>query len=785
MFWRILKKDLKRKRTMNLILLMFVILCSMFAAASSNNIAAVTGGIEHYFDIADMPDVLVTMDADSDEDKKIEALPGIKEIKTDTSFYIFSSKSFRLHGKKLDNFINPASFIADDEMAINYFDSGNDIIKDVEKGTFYSTTTFTEGLDIKEGDKVEINVDGFSYTLEFKGIFKGAYIQNGTSCLPYLLVDCEDMKCIRDGIKEQGPSYKSMYIKTDDPQAILDYADERDSVFATTRDEQKGIFIFDMMVAYIMMAISIIIMLAAFVVLRFTVGFTIQEEYREIGVMKALGLSNTRIRSLYIVKYLAIAVVGTAIGLVCSLPLSRVMLGAISRNMVIGSENGVVLGIVCSVCVVAIIMLFCYFCTRKVKRLSPLDAVRSGQTGERFRKKSLISIGRSKLPAPLFLALNDVLSAPKQYLLITAVFTLCVLMMNVMATSAVTLKSPKLMRFFCAAESEITILDTELIKDELIVPGGYQKTLDKTAKLLDELGIDAKYSTGFSSQASVTHGDKTSTRIFLTAVRGTQKFELQCDEGSAPQKTDEVALTGYALDDLDAKIGDRITADLNGKKHEFIITGRFSTYMGGGYAAYVSDDFDMSGELAGGVTGVQIKLNGDPDEKTVSDTIKKLSEKLESDKVFTAEDSIKMMTQASDPINAIKKLDMILTVILTSLIILLMERSFISKEKSEIALMKAVGIQSRSIILQHVLRFVIVSVIACIIASAAVLPISSTLLSGVSSVIGDVRGIDVDYSTVEVFVICPAILLAVTTIGAFITALHTKRITASDTASIE
>ena len=185
------------------------------------------------------------------------------------------------------------------------------------------------------------------------------------------------------------------------------------------------------------------------------------------------------------------------------------------------------------------------------------------------------------------------------------------------------------------------------------------------------------------------------------------------------------------------------------------------------------------------MTGVQIKLNGDPDEKTVSDTIKKLSEKLESDKVFTAEDSIKMMTQASDPINAIKKLDMILTVILTSLIILLMERSFISKEKSEIALMKAVGIQSRSIILQHVLRFVIVSVIACIIASAAVLPISSTLLSWVSSVIGDVRGIDVDYSTVEVFVICPAILLAVTTIGAFITALHTKRITASDTASIE
>ena len=48
MFWRILKKDLKRKKTMNIILLLFVILCSMLAAASVNNIVAVTGGIEHF-----------------------------------------------------------------------------------------------------------------------------------------------------------------------------------------------------------------------------------------------------------------------------------------------------------------------------------------------------------------------------------------------------------------------------------------------------------------------------------------------------------------------------------------------------------------------------------------------------------------------------------------------------------------------------------------------------------------------------------------------------------------
>ena len=76
MFWRILKKDLKRKKTMNIILLLFVILCSMFAAAAVNNIIAVTGGIEHYFDMAGVPDVTVlTLGENEAEERGLRSLP--------------------------------------------------------------------------------------------------------------------------------------------------------------------------------------------------------------------------------------------------------------------------------------------------------------------------------------------------------------------------------------------------------------------------------------------------------------------------------------------------------------------------------------------------------------------------------------------------------------------------------------------------------------------------------------------------------------------------------------
>ena len=49
MYFRILKKDLKRKRTMNIILLIFIILASTFISSSVNNIISITSATESYF----------------------------------------------------------------------------------------------------------------------------------------------------------------------------------------------------------------------------------------------------------------------------------------------------------------------------------------------------------------------------------------------------------------------------------------------------------------------------------------------------------------------------------------------------------------------------------------------------------------------------------------------------------------------------------------------------------------------------------------------------------------
>lgn len=784
MFWRILKKDLKRKKTMNIILLLFVILCSMFAAAAVNNIIAVTGGIEHYFDAADVPDVAVLMLSSGENDlgEKIGELACVKEIGIEHWLCVFSSKYFRHNGKELDNFTNAAFLLSDSEMAINYFDENNNIIESVDKGCFYANAPFLQNLAIKEGDEVELTVGDSHLTLKFMGRFKGALFGSGNSNPPYLIMNSADYDYLDKDEATHIMNGKQLYINTSEVDEIRELAKNYGGVYVNTREESKGIYLYDMISAYVLMMISIVLMLTAFVVLRFTIGFTISEEFREIGVMKAVGIDNGSIRSLYIVKYLAIAVVGTLIGYFGSVPLGDMMMKTVSENMVLGSENGTLMGLLSSVVVVIMILLFCYGCTRRVNKLSPIDAVRNGQTGERFRRKSLLHLGRSKLPQAAFFSVNDVLSSPKQFSIMIVVFTLCILLMTIMSNFALTLKSEKILRFFDLPSSEAHIMDSEIVGEVMVDQSTYKQIIADTEKLLADNGMPGKCTMTMNTQFETSHEDKTA-KIAFSVMKGETNDTLYVDKGSTPQKADEIAVTVSTLDDLGAEIGDRVTAEINGKEYEFIITGTYSSFSS--HSAFLYKDFDLGNLPANNIWGVQIHFDGSPDKVQINKNIEKLKDLLDTDKVYSSSDYIKNFTGISDTLNAVKQMMMVITVIVTALIVILMERSFISKEKSEIALMKAVGIGNGSIILQHSLRFVIVSVIAGIVSLAVLMPISDVMMNWVCKMVGDVSGLKCDFDPLEIFVICPAILIGVTVIGSFLTALYTKTIKASDTASIE
>lgn len=66
MFFRILKKDIKRKKTMNVILLIFVILAATFISASANNLITVSRAMDNFIKKSNAPDYWFATALDGD-----------------------------------------------------------------------------------------------------------------------------------------------------------------------------------------------------------------------------------------------------------------------------------------------------------------------------------------------------------------------------------------------------------------------------------------------------------------------------------------------------------------------------------------------------------------------------------------------------------------------------------------------------------------------------------------------------------------------------------------------
>lgn len=69
MWFEILKKDLMKQKSVNIILFLFITLSTIFLASSVSNIRVVTNGLKMYMDYANVSDVMVVL---SREDEREE-----------------------------------------------------------------------------------------------------------------------------------------------------------------------------------------------------------------------------------------------------------------------------------------------------------------------------------------------------------------------------------------------------------------------------------------------------------------------------------------------------------------------------------------------------------------------------------------------------------------------------------------------------------------------------------------------------------------------------------------
>ena len=788
MYLNILKKDLKRKRTMNMILLLFIILATMFVSSSVNNIINVTTALDNYFEMANVPDyvaAVINKNLAVDIDETVSPASAVDRYATENVLFLSPANLIFEDG---DIVIDGGTNLVQSDICMNYFLSDGSILERVRQGEFYMTEGRADALGVDVGDQLTIELNGVSREFVLAGKIKDALFGSNQMTFTRYIISEEDFLCFLSAENTEGYyGGKLVYIYSSDMETVLPQIKPLvdNSALAMDRDFMKFCYIFDMIVVCVLLVVSIILIIIAFVVLRFTISFTLSEEFREIGVMKAIGIGNFKIRGLYLVKYMGLSVIGAAVGLALSFPFGEMLMSVSSQTIIVGNQSPVLVNILCAVLVIAVILLFCYGCTGRVKKLTPIDAIRNGQTGERFRKKSLMSLGKSKFPVTPFLALNDIVSSPRRYSIITLTFFLCLALLLMLSATVSTMNSGSLATTFGWADCDI-YLDSKVT--ECMMEDGHEKLekhLDEMEQTLAENGIPAKCYQEMIFTLPVSFGEKESN-ISIYQGTGTTMDMYEYTAGIVPKNTDEIAITRIAADKLNADIGDTVTIKTIDGDKEYIISAFFqSMNMQGSGIRLHSDEYINYVQALSSIP-TQITFTDNPNSKEMEQRMEEIQRIFpDYENIKTCAEAAADMVGVAGTLDAVKSLMVVLTIVLAALITVLMERSFIAKEQGEIALMKAVGTGNGKIYGYHALRFLFVGMIAVIMCEIFAMPLTHLCIDPIFKMMGMELAPPYVINPVEMYLIFPVVILVTTTASAFLTSLYTRKIKSSDTANIE
>ena len=217
------------------------------------------------------------------------------------------------------------------------------------------------------------------------------------------------------------------------------------------------------MTAAVLLLVTVLLVAIALLCVRFTLLTTIEHDYREIGVLKAIGVRDRDLRRLYSRPYLVMATGGAVVGLMASFALNQVLLrdvhlfmGPTGRTLPV-----VLLSVVLSALAVGVVGVAVRRLLRRLAQVSPVQAIRTGaaSTGATRGRSgpAWLSVARSPLRTNLLLGLRDLARQPGLYVVPLVIYTLASSILILPQNLYTTARSPEFITYMGAGVSDLRV----------------------------------------------------------------------------------------------------------------------------------------------------------------------------------------------------------------------------------------------------------------------------------------------------------------------------------------
>jgi len=794
MLLHILKKDLKRKRTMNLVLFLFITMAAAFLASSVNNLVTIQGAVDWFLDMTKTPDFICFIGLESGEESPVEEfLEGCQYV-TEYSVYdvhmlmddemeiVSCASEPEKHEYETENTVVIGKV---PENFMKVFDEEGNLFV-LKEGEIALPNLQAEANGLQKGDILKISCEGKEREFTVKAIVKDAGFGSQYISVKRIFISEEDY----DWLYEDAETVSALLcgVNYSDKDAFMMEFGKNNFKTRSSLDGStiKMCYVFDMLIAGILIVVSICLILISFLILRFTIVFTLQEDDKEIGIMKAIGIRDRGIKGIYLLKYLAIALLGAGAGLVISFPFGKLLLSQTMKSLVLSDgKSKVWIQFLCAAAIVLIVLLFSFGSTGKVKRFTAMEAIRKGGNGERYTSGNLLRLhNRKRMPPFVYMACNDVLSSKKRYLMLAMIFCVGTMLILIPLKVIHTLEDKNIIRTFGIQDSSVFINTGEMEsyiaeKDDHAI----KSDLDKIRKSLSEHGLKAEVWVEVMYSIPCYGGDPGKVYTYYTSQQiGRDRDDYDVIEGKVPVLPNEVMVAEYSARELGVGIGDTLYYQYGDREEEFIVTGIYQTMMNLGKGLRVGRDAEMEYQSLGNVFDIQAQIDSDLGEEELKEQVEEIFPEY---KVTGSREYVNSMTgDIQNQLGAVQRLITGVVLFINIMITALTMKTLIAREQGEVVILKSIGFSNRALKGWQSMRILLVLFIAIFVSVLLSELLSPVMVGPVFSMMGGTN-IKLVTRPFEAYVLYPLIMLAVTGTAAYLCAGWVKKVEFKEINTIE
>lgn len=761
MFLKIVKNDFNRKKIITAAVFVFITMAVILGASATNIIANLIQSMTELQERSVPADITQMHSGKYDQaeiDKFTEEQRGNIAMQETMVLVDFDGRNIHFgKNETMAGTVQDISFVVQNKKFDFILDLDNKKL-DIKEGAVAVPIYFMEEYDLQIGDTITVKSEGYQKEYVISDYARDYEMNSSlTSSKRFVINQADYDEMLKNQVGELEYLIEFKLNENVDSQAVQTPYIEAGLPANGPTVGGKIFMLFNAMsyaaVVMVIILISILLIIIATICIRLTFLATIDEDLREIGVMKAMGISQKDIKKVYLNKYRVMSVAAGIIGYL----LSFVVVNMFNGNMRLYISSDLsgslkyVLSLIAPLFVYFMIVMYCKKVLRRIDKISAVEALRSDIMERGKNRKYSFPLPKNKFfSTNIYMGLRDVWKRFKLYRLLFFIFILCTFIVILPLNMYNTMNSPEFSTYMGIGKCDMRI---DLRKTDTIT--------EDFKKLQEELKNDSdieKYAAYITCSYQVKNA-KGSWDYINIETGDFSAFPLNYLEGRAPEGEGEISLSyaNASADGLSKKVGDEVIVKVAGTEKTMKVCGIYQDITNGGKTAKADAGLGLHEEaVLWYIVNIDVAPNVDIRKKMDYYQNVYASAQVNDIKEYTQQTLGNLIDQMSTVVIGGIAIAVIIVVLITALFL----KMLLSKDMSQIAIMRSVGLTSKNIKHQYMAGTFMVLILGIVLGVLVSDYLGEFLVSMAMSSMGAARiqFVDVAWQT---WLLCPLALIVV------------------------